>query len=109
MAANPARSRRGDLGERVYLLLWERILDDRLHAGQKLSDIHLSDKPGGSRTPAREALQRLVRDGILRLEPTLGFSVTFFSSQDIAEIDDLRATLESWHWSWPCLATRPRR
>jgi DNA-binding GntR family transcriptional regulator len=42
----------------------------------------------------REALQRLVQDGIARAEPRRGFYVASFSKRDIAEIYDLRATLE---------------
>jgi DNA-binding GntR family transcriptional regulator len=76
-------------------LLWERILDRRLHPGEKLSDVRLSDELGVSRTPVREALNRLVQDGIIKSEPNRGFYVASFSAQDIEEIYDLRAALES--------------
>jgi len=85
---------RNNLGESVYRLLWERILDRRLRPGEKLSDLHLSDELGVSRTPVREALHRLVSDGIVRVEPNRGFFVESFSARDIGEIYDLRATLE---------------
>lgn len=94
MATAATRLARANLGERVYLLLWERILDRRLSAGQKLSDVHLSEELGVSRTPVREALQRLAQDGILRSEPHRGFYVASFSSRDVDEIYDLRAALE---------------
>lgn len=92
----PSRSAipRNNLGESVYRLLWERILDRRLRPGEKLSDLHLSDELGVSRTPVREALHRLVSDGIVRVEPNRGFFVESFSPRDIGEIYDLRATLE---------------
>jgi len=83
------------LGESVYQLLWNRILDRRLHAGEKLSDLRLSGELGVSRTPVREALNRLVQDGIVKAEPHRGFYVASFSAQDITEIYDLRAALES--------------
>lgn len=85
---------RSSLGESVYRLLWERILDRRLHPGEKLSDLRLSDELGVSRTPVREALNRLVQDGIVRAEPNRGFYVVSFSARDIREIYDLRAALE---------------
>lgn len=85
----------GPLGEGVYRLLWERIVDRRLRPGQKLSDVRLSQELGVSRTPVREALQRLVRDGIVRIEPNRGFFIASFSPKDVEEIYDLRATLEA--------------
>jgi DNA-binding GntR family transcriptional regulator len=86
---------RSNLGESVYRLLWDRILDRRLHPGEKLSDVRLSDELGVSRTPVREALNRLVQDGIVKSEPNRGFYVASFSAKDIEEIYDLRAALES--------------
>lgn len=86
---------RSNLGDGVYRLLWQRILDRRLNPGEKLSDLRLSDELGVSRTPVREALHRLVQDGIVRAEPNRGFYVASFSARDVAEIYDLRATLET--------------
>jgi DNA-binding GntR family transcriptional regulator len=91
----PERIPRTNLGEEVYRLLWKRILDHGLRPGDKLSDLRLSQELGVSRTPTREALQRLVSDGIVRTERNRGFFVASFSASDIAEIYDLRATLET--------------
>jgi DNA-binding GntR family transcriptional regulator len=91
----PEQIPRTSLGEEVYSLLWKRILDRGLRPGDKLSDLRLSQELGVSRTPTREALQRLVRDGIVRTERNRGFFVVSFSASDIAEIYDLRATLET--------------
>lgn len=85
---------RSKLGDSVYRLLWERILARELHPGQKLSDLRLSEELAVSRTPVREALHRLVQDGIVRAEPHRGFYVASFSARDVAEIYDLRANLE---------------
>jgi DNA-binding GntR family transcriptional regulator len=85
---------RTNLGERVYRLLWDRILSRQLHPGEKLSDLRLSAELGVSRTPVREALNRLVQDGIVRTEPHHGFYVQSFSARDINEIYELRGTLE---------------
>jgi len=91
----PERIPRTNLGEEVYRLLWKRILDRGLRPGDKLSDLRLSQELGVSRTPTREALQRLVSDGIVRAERNRGFFVASFSASDIAEIYDLRAALET--------------
>ena len=91
----PEQIPRTSLGEEVYSLLWKRILDHGLRPGDKLSDLRLSHELGVSRTPMREALRRLVSDGIVRAERNRGFFVASFSASDIAEIYDLRATLET--------------
>ena len=94
-SGSTGRIARSNLGETVYLQLWERILARRLQPGEKLSDLGLSRELGVSRTPVREALQRLVSDGIVRAEPNHGFYIATFSARDIAEIYDLRAALEA--------------
>lgn len=85
---------RGNLGEAVYRVLWERILDRRLEPGEKLSDLQLSRELGVSRTPVREALHRLVQEGVVHTAPNRGFYVALFEPRDVAEIYEVRATLE---------------
>jgi DNA-binding GntR family transcriptional regulator len=83
------------LGDHVYELLWQQIANHELRPGDKLSDVHVSMELGVSRTPVREALQRLAQDGIVRAESRRGFYVASFSSQDVREIYDLRTALET--------------
>src|SRR6478672_2282300 len=82
------------LGKQVYNLLWQRIVSHQLQPGDKLSDVRLSEELGVSRTPVREALQRLAQEGIARAESRRGFFVAHFSSQDVREVYDVRAALE---------------
>lgn len=86
---------RRNLGSDVYSVLWDRILSRDLFPGEKLSDLRLSEELGVSRTPVREALHRLVQDGVVIYSPNRGFFVASFSGADIGEIFDLRAVLEA--------------
>jgi DNA-binding GntR family transcriptional regulator len=83
------------LGDQVYAIIWERIMSRQIGPGDKLSDLRLSEDLGVSRTPVREALHRLAQDGIVRSESRRGFFLTSFSSQDVAEVYDIRTALES--------------
>src|SRR5690349_20510062 len=83
------------LGDQVYSVLWDRIASRRLRPGDKISDLRLSEELGVSRTPVREALHRLAQEGIVRAESRRGFFVTSFSSQDVDEVYDIRAALET--------------
>ena len=57
------------LGDEVYTVLGEAILDGRLAAGERLRDHELAERLGVSRTPVREALQRLERAGLVEVAP----------------------------------------
>lgn len=87
---------RRNLGADVYRVLWDRILDRQLHPGEKLSDLRLSEELGVSRTPVREALLRLEKDGVVIAEPNRGFFVASYDRRDIEEIYELRAALEAF-------------
>ncbi len=82
------------LATQVYDLLWNRIVTQQVQPGEKLSDVQLSKDLGISRTPVREALYRLVQDGIVQNQSLRGFYLATFSSQDVTEIYDLRTALE---------------
>lgn len=82
------------LGDQVYAVIWEQIATHQLQPGDKISDLHLSQTLGVSRTPIREALHRLAQDGIVQAESRRGFFVTTFASADVGEVYDIRTALE---------------
>lgn len=55
------------LSDEVYARIGEAILDGTLPAGSRLRDIDLAAQLGVSRTPVREALQRLERFGLVEV------------------------------------------
>lgn len=57
------------LGDEVYLALGEAIIDGTLPPGERLRDQDLAQRLGVSRTPVREALQRLERTGLVEVAP----------------------------------------
>jgi DNA-binding GntR family transcriptional regulator len=57
------------LGDEVYARLGEAILDGTLAPGERLRDHDLAEWVGVSRTPVREALQRLERVGLVEVSP----------------------------------------
>jgi DNA-binding GntR family transcriptional regulator len=86
---------RRSLGTDVYGAIWDRLATRELQPGERLSDLRLSRELGVSRTPVREALHRLVQDGVVDYYPNRGFFVAKFSGRDVGEIFDLRAALET--------------
>ncbi|MFD4957917.1 GntR family transcriptional regulator [Microbacterium sp. NPDC058389] len=65
----PLDPRGAVLGDEVYARLGEAILDGRLAPGERLRDHELAEWLGVSRTPVREALQRLERVGLVEVSP----------------------------------------
>jgi DNA-binding GntR family transcriptional regulator len=57
------------LGDEVYRALGEAILDGTLPPGERLRDHEMAERLGVSRTPVREALQRLERIGLVEVSP----------------------------------------
>jgi DNA-binding GntR family transcriptional regulator len=73
----------------------ERILAGEFAPGERLAEERLSEELGVSRMPVREALRALAAEGIVTLEPRRGASVTSYTPQQVQELVEVRATLES--------------
>ena len=78
----------------AYEEIWKRVILIGGSEEQRLSDVTLSEQLGMSRTPVRQALERLVQEGLVRSDPRRGFWTSTFTAQDIHEIYDLRGALE---------------
>jgi DNA-binding GntR family transcriptional regulator len=60
---------RAPLRERVYDLLQQAIVTGELQPGQRVRDLEIAIQFGVSRTPVREALQRLEDEGLVETLP----------------------------------------
>jgi GntR family transcriptional regulator, rspAB operon transcriptional repressor len=86
--------RRG-LPDQVYAILKRRILTCVLEPGAKLNERNLAEELNVSRTPLREALNRLALEGLVRLSPYKGYVVSAITSDDIRHLSELRRIVES--------------
>ena len=80
----------------AYEYLKEKILGDELKPGTALSEIAIAKELGISRTPLREAMRELEREGMIVSYPDRGSFVSSVSSSDIDEIYELRNMVECW-------------
>lgn len=78
----------------VYATLRDAICDGRLEPNQKLPQIPLADHLGISRTPVRDALQRLAQEGLVRAVSFRGFVVSGFSAREVLDVYQARLALE---------------
>jgi DNA-binding GntR family transcriptional regulator len=85
---------KASLEEKVYASLGEQIISQKLRPGEAVTEMKLSRELGVSRTPVREALQRLDREGLIKLIPNKGAVVLGISEQDLIDIYKIRMRLE---------------
>ena len=71
-----------------------RILDGDLPAGARLREQELTDGYGVARHTVRAALRALAVEGLVRIEPNRGASVTRLGPDDILGLYELRTALE---------------
>jgi DNA-binding GntR family transcriptional regulator len=82
------------LATKAYRKVRESILSGKYLPGEALYEVHLAERYGMSRTPVREALQVLAREGFVDAMPRRGFLVPQWSMQDLHELYELREALE---------------
>jgi len=70
------------------------ILSGRIQSGERLSVPEIARRLGISRTPAREALLLLERDGLVESRPRLGVVVISGNEKDLKQLFDLREMLD---------------
>lgn len=87
------------LRQSLHRVLLDHILSGKLKGGEKLNELQLSGLFKVSRTPLREALLHLEREGLVRSDLRRGFTVEPLSAREIRETYPILAQLE-------CLAVR---
>lgn len=80
----------------VYSSLLLAIVEGRMGAGTPLSQNKLAARLGVSRTPVREALLRLQRDGLVQRLPESGFAVASITVEEVNEACDLLHLLDTY-------------
>lgn len=85
---------RARIRDRVHEALLARIVAGTLRGGDKLNELRLSRELRVSRTPLREALLHLEREGFVRSDLRRGFTVGELSPREVRETYPLIAHLE---------------
>jgi DNA-binding GntR family transcriptional regulator len=80
--------------ELIAQTLRRAILQGTIAGGTQLKQNDVAARFGVSVVPVREALQRLIADGLAVLHPNRGVTVTDISENDFLDIAELRALLE---------------
>jgi len=95
LAGKPREVRPAEtLTEQAYRVIEEQIVTLRLKPGEVLSEQLLSASAGFGRTPIREALQRLAREGLVTILPRKGILVSDLNPRTQLLVLEVRRELE---------------
>ena len=82
------------LEDLIYSSVEEKILSGDFLPGEALTEARLSEVTGASRTPVREALHRLERDGLVQMRQNRSAVVVGITRADLADIYEIRRRVE---------------
>ena len=99
-------ARRGNLADRVFRELKNAIFDFVLLPGERFSENEVATRLRVSRTPVREALYKLQREGYIDVAPRSGWNVRPFDFAVLEDLYDLRTVLELAAAERMCAAER---
>jgi DNA-binding GntR family transcriptional regulator len=87
---------RKPLGHYVFENLKQAIVRGDFSPGNRLVESRIADAMGISRTPVREAIHKLEREGLIKKLPQGGFYVLNLTREEIEETFGIRSVLESY-------------
>lgn len=85
-----------DPAERAYQAIRDGIAAGRYPPGVRLVEEAIAEREGVSRTPVRQALRRLEREGVVEIQKHRGAAVRPMSRRELSDLYELRARLEAF-------------
>lgn len=82
------------LREIVYEELKAQILKGDIKPGTRMMEVELAEVLGVSRTPVREAIRKLEKEGLVKIEPRRGAYASELSVKDMVDILEVRQSME---------------
>lgn len=80
--------------EKAHEYIRQKIMLGELSEGARVSDVTVAEEMGLSRTPVREAINRLHSEGLLEQVPHAGAFVRTLSRRELGDLYDVRALME---------------
>lgn len=95
------------LRDQVAQTLREAIISGKFKPGERLLEVELAARLGLSRSPLREALRDLEKDGLVQSTPNKGCAVVQFTHEDVLQIFGIRGALERLAVEWAVRRVTP--
>ena len=88
------------ISDNLFSTIKDDILTGKLKSGEKLTEKVICNQYSISRTPVREALQKLEMEGLVESIPNRGFFVLGLTARDYEDMFTLRKLYEIQAFSW---------
>lgn len=82
------------VAKNLYLTVRNMAIAFEFKPGERINEVNLASRLGASRTPLREALNRLVAEGFLLMEQGRGFFCRDLKPREMSELYQFRAVIE---------------
>ena len=86
--------RSADTVSRIYEQVHRMVIQFEIPPDKRINEVDLARRLSVSRTPLREALNRLATEGLLTLEPNRGFRCRPLDTKDVFDLYEARAVVE---------------
>jgi DNA-binding GntR family transcriptional regulator len=90
-----APKRAGLTVNEIYEQLKQMAVLYKIRPGERVNELELAERFDVSRTPIREALNRLVAENLLTFVPNRGFFIRELDGKEVFDLFELRRTIES--------------
>jgi DNA-binding GntR family transcriptional regulator len=94
--------------EKVYAAIRNDILNGRIAPADRMVETRLAEQIKTSRTPVREALHMLEREGLIEAIPRVGYRVKSLEWSEVEEICEIRKVNETLAARWAMKRITPK-
>ena len=95
--------------EKVYKKVRNNILNGKIQAGERLVEAKIAKEIKTSRTPVREALHMLEREGYIEAIPRVGYQIRQIDRKEMEELCEIRIVNESLAAQWAIDRITPKK
>ncbi|KRE14482.1 hypothetical protein ASE66_14025 [Bosea sp. Root483D1] len=101
-ADRTAPRRAADSAERAYKAIRQQLVEFKMRPAERINEVHLAQMLDLSRTPVREALNRLASEGFLVFTPNRGFCFRGLDIDDLLDLFEMRSIIETGAFALAC-------
>ncbi|MDQ0467919.1 GntR family transcriptional regulator [Labrys wisconsinensis] len=98
----PDTRRSADSAERAYRAIRRQLVEFKVKPEERINEVHLARMLELSRTPIREALNRLASEGFVVFAPNRGFFFRGLDIDDLIDLFELRMIVETGAFALLC-------
>lgn len=97
-----APRRAADSAERAYRAIRQQLVEFKIRPEERINEVHLAQALSLSRTPIREALNRLASEGFVVFTPNRGYFFRGVDIDDLVDLFELRSIIETGAFALAC-------